>query len=194
MRRRGFLATPLAAFQLAGSAPEQRVYASSDGIPHTPDEYARLLARLTSAGDVAPDDYSRGGVVERLEARMAALLGKEAAVWLSTGTLANQLAVRLLAGARRRVLVQAESHLYRDCGDCCQTLSGLTLVPLAAGKATFTLAEVEEAAFNATEGRVATPLGAIQIETPVRRRTGETFDPATATRSFTTSRDVAVHF
>ena len=62
---------------------------------------------------LAADDYSRGGVVEQLETRMAALLGKEAAVWLPTGTLANHLAVRLLAGNRRRVLVQAESHLYQ---------------------------------------------------------------------------------
>ena len=176
MRRRGFLATPLAAFQLAGASAEPRVYASSDGIPHTPDEYARLLALLTSGGKVERDSYSPGGLVEQLESRMAASLGKETAVWLPTGTLANQLAVRLLAGARRRVLVQAESHLYRDCGDCCQTLSGLTLIPLAPGKATFTLDEAEAAARDAGDGRVATPIGAIQIETPVRRRVGETFD------------------
>jgi threonine aldolase len=162
--------------QLAGASAEARVYASSDGIPHTPDEYARLLALLTSGGKVERDSYSRGGVVEQLESRMAAALGKETAVWLPTGTLANQLAVRLLAGARRRVLVQAESHLYRDCGDCCQNLSGLTLIPLAPGKATFTLDEVEAAARDGGDGRVATPIGAIQIETPVRRRMGETFD------------------
>ena len=71
---------------------------------------------------------------------MAALLGKEPPVWLPTGTLANHLAVRMLAGNRRRVLVQAESHLMNDCGDCAETLSGLHLVPLAPGKATFTLA------------------------------------------------------
>ena len=122
------------------------------------------------------DDYSRGGVVEQLETRVAALLGKEAAVWLPTGTLANHLAVRLLAGNRRRVLVQAESHLFNDCGDCAQTLSGLHLVPLAPGRATFTLEDVERAAYDASLGRVDTPIGAIQIETPVRRRQGERFD------------------
>jgi threonine aldolase len=176
VRRRSFLATPLAAFQLKGAAPDQIVYASGDGIPHTPAEYSRLLASLTQNGDVTPDEYSRGGVVEKLEARMATLLGKEAAVWLPTGTLANHLAVRLLAGAKRRVLVQAESHLYNDCGDCAQTLSNLSLIPLSPGKATFTLDEVEEALNRSASGRVATPIGAIQIETPVRRRHGERFD------------------
>jgi threonine aldolase len=176
VRRRSFLATPLAAFQLKGAAADSLVYASGDGIPHTPAEYSRLLANLTQNGDVATDEYSRGGVVEKLEARMASLLGKEVAVWLPTGTLANHLAMRLLAGAKRRVLVQAESHLYNDCGDCAQTLSNLNLIPLAPGKATFTLDDVEEALNRSASGRVATPVGAIQIETPVRRRHGERFD------------------
>jgi threonine aldolase len=176
MRRRNFLAVPLAGFQLAASAPEKPMYAFGDGIPHTPEEYAQLLAGLAKSGNLTPDDYSRGGVVEKLEARVASMLGKEAAVWLPTGTLANHLAVRLLAGEKRRVLVQAESHLFNDCGDCAQTLSGLHLVPLGAGRATFTLEEVERAASDSQLGRVLTPIGAIQIETPVRRKQGERFD------------------
>ena len=176
MRRRSFVAAPLAgAFlpaQVRAADSDQRLFATGDGVPHTTQEYAQLLAKLS----IEPDDYSRGGVVEKLEARMAALLGKEAAVWLPTGTLANHLAVRLLAGPRRRVLVQAESHLYNDCGDCCQTLSGLTLIPLAKGQATFTLEDVEKAASESALGRVAAPIGAIQIESPVRRRSGERFD------------------
>jgi threonine aldolase len=180
MQRRSFLAAPLAAplaaYQLAGAEPEKRVYARGDGIPQTPAEFSQLLARLTSNGSVDTDSYSRGGIVEQLENRAAAMLGKEAAVWLPTGTLANHLAVRLLAGNRRRVVVQAESHLYCDCGDCAQTLSGLTLVPLAPGRATFTLADVERTAYDSATGRVVTPIGAIQIESPVRRRNGERFD------------------
>ena len=176
MQRRSFLAAPLAAYQLAAAEPEKRIYALGDGIPHTPAEYSQLLVTLTDKGDLAPDDYSRGGVVEQLEGRMAALLGKETAVWLPTGTLANHLAIRLLAGNRRRVLVQAESHLINDCGDCAETLSGLHLVPLAPGKATFTLQDVERAAYESATGRVATPVGAIQIESPVRRMQGEHFD------------------
>src|SRR5690349_9584681 len=177
MQRRSFLATPIAAFQLArGATADTLVSASGDGVPHTPAEYARLLSVLTEKGDVTTDDYSRGGVVEKLEAKMASLLGKEAAVWLPTGTLANHLAVRMLAGPKRRVLVQAESHLQNDCGDCAETLSGLHLIGLAPGKATFTLEEAERAANDAMLGRVATPVGAIQIETPVRRQHVQCFD------------------
>jgi threonine aldolase len=179
MRRRNFLATPLAAaFDVAAAdpAPDDRVDATGDGIHHTPAEYTKLLARLTEGGGMEPDSYSLGGVVAKLETRMAAILGKESAVWLPTGTLANHLAVRLLAGTKRRVLVQADSHLFNDEGDCAQTLSALHLVPLARGKATFTLKDVESAAYDAQEGRVLTPVGAIQVETPVRRHQGEHFD------------------
>lgn len=181
MQRRSFLATSLsaplaAAYPLAADEPETRIHAVGDGIPFTPAEYVLLLGNLSNGGGLAADDYSRGGVVEELETRVAATLGKEAAVWLPTGTLANHLAVRLLAGNRRRVLVQAESHLFNDCGDCAQTLSGLHLVPLAPGQATFRMEDVDRAAYDASQGRVETPIGAIQIETPVRRRRGERFD------------------
>lgn len=179
MRRRSFLVAPVAA-SLAAQSPaadaDQRIYAYGDGVPHTPTEYAQLLLKASQSAGFEADDYSRGGVVEKLESRMAALLGKETAVWFPTGTLANHVALRLLAGARRRVLVQAESHIYNDSGDCAQTLSGFHLVPLARGKASFGIDDVERASSEAQLGRVATPIGAVAIETPVRRRAGERFD------------------
>jgi threonine aldolase len=148
----------------------------TDGLTLSPAAYAGLLARIAETRGIAPDDYSRGGVVEELEARMAALLGKEAAVFMPSGTLANHLALRLLARDGRRVLVQRESHLYNDEGDCAQQLSGLTLVPLGAGRATFTLADAAAEIAGPPEARVKIPVGAISIETPVRRVAGEAFD------------------
>jgi threonine aldolase len=180
MQRRQFLSAAPAAFQVRTpslpTADSQRIYAYGDGIPLTAEEYSQLLAKLSSAGSAAEDDYSREGCVAKLEQRIAALLGKEAAVWFPSGTLANHVAVRMLAGERRRVLVQAESHLYRDCGDCCQTLSGLTLAGLAPGRPSFTIGDVEAASTDSQTGRVMTPIGAIQIETPVRRAMGRRFD------------------
>jgi threonine aldolase len=55
-------------------------------------------------------------------------------------------------------------------------LIGLHLVALAAGKATFTVDDVEREAVRRASGRVSVPIGAIQIETPVRRESGEAFD------------------
>src|SRR5246127_4902198 len=118
------------------------VHFRSDGLSLSPAEYARLLAHLAEERGIAADEFSRDGVVAQLEQRMAETLGKETAVFLPSGTLANNLALRLLAERGRRVLVQRESHIYNDSGDCTQELSGLTLVPLALGRATFDVAEV----------------------------------------------------
>ena len=110
-----------------------------DGLSLTPAEYVELLQKILDERGIEADFYSRGGVVEELETKMAAALGKERAIYFPTGTLANHVAVRVLAGERTRVLVSHESHLYNDSGDCAQQLSQLNLVPLASDTATFTL-------------------------------------------------------
>ncbi len=149
----------------------------ADGLALSPREYVALLGKLVEERPPQPDYYSNGGAVEELERKFAQLLGKEAAIFLPTGTLANHLAVRKLAGADRRVLVPAESHLYNDSGDCAQTLSGLNLIPLGPGQSTFEVAEVRSWVERSAGGRVATAVGAIVIESPVRRKDHEMFDP-----------------
>jgi threonine aldolase len=160
----------------AGDGPDLPVVLYGDGLALDPGEYARELARLADAGEIEPDNYSLGGSVEELEREMAERLGKERAVFFATGTLANQIAVRILAGDNRRVLAQEESHLYNDSGDCCQTLSQLHLIGLVQGEATFTLEQVQTEIERAASGRVRTPIGAISIESPVRRLWGRVFD------------------
>jgi len=164
----------VASSQAAAASPD-RVLLTGDGVHLTPAEYSRLLATLTDGG-AKTDSYLAGGAVEELEGRFAKLLGKERAVFFPTGTLANHVAVRVLAGERRHVLVQEESHLYRDEGDSAQLLSGLNLVPLASGRATMKAAEIIEAVEKAGAPPYPVPVGAISIESPVRRKLGQAFD------------------
>src|SRR5262245_56827275 len=118
MQRRAFLASGAAlAASPASAARSDRVQFLSDGLSLTPLEYSRLLARLVEENNIQPDSYALGGVIEKLEERLAMTLGKEKAVFLPTGTLANHLAVRILASRKRRVLVQQERHLYNAYGD-----------------------------------------------------------------------------
>jgi len=163
------------------TAASSQVDFTGDGVPLSAAEYAQLLTRLTTPVTEL-DEYSRGGPVTALERQFATLLGKEAAVFMPSGTLANHLAVRALAGGRRRVVVQERSHFYNDSGDCAQQLSQLTLLPLAPGKATFTWEDVAEELARAAGGRVLTEIGAISIETPVRRLGHAMFDFATMQR------------
>lgn len=141
-----------------------------DGLALLPEEYATLLMKLADEGKIKPDYYSNGGVVEELEAKFAKLLGKESAVFMPTGTLANHIAVRQLANNKRRVIVQEQSHLYNNTGDCSQTLSGLTLIPLGTNATEFTLDEIQHIVSITKSGRVKATVGVISLESPVRQQ------------------------
>ncbi len=141
-----------------------------DGLSFSPKDYSELLMKLADEGKIKPDNYSNGGIVEELENKFAKLLGKESAIFMPTGTLANHIAVRHLANSNRRVIVQEQSHFYNDSGDCAQTLSGLNLIPLGDNSVDYSLSEVENIVNKTKTGRVATKVGVILIETLVRRQ------------------------
>jgi len=147
-----------------------------DGLDFSTADYSKKLAQISNKKGIVADSYSNGGVVEALEEKLAFALGKEAAVFMPTGTLANHIAIRKLAGNKTRVLVQAESHIYNDSGDTAQVLSNLNLLPLNPGQTNFTLEDVQDQIARINNGRVKTGLGAITIESPVRRTNNEVFD------------------
>jgi threonine aldolase len=191
----GWLAPPVAAGVAPDAASDRTVHLSGDGIGLSPRGYAALLGELCREADVREDTYLLGGDVERFERQWARLLGKETAVFMPSGTLANQLALRALAGSKRRVIVPETSHVYNDTGDACQTLSGLTLMPLAPGAATFTRADVEAVLARTAGGRVAAGVGALLIESPIRRLAGQMFDwdEARHIATFARERGIGTH-
>ena len=174
----GFGLTGAAVSSAAGGLDTNRpVFFQGDGLNIGPREYANLLAGIAADGDLEEDYYSNGGVVADLEKRMAEILGKERAVFLPTGTLANHLAIRLLCESRgRRVVTQAESHVANDVGDDSEVLAGLRVLGLAPGEVDFTLEDVQAEDARARAGRVKVRIGAISIESPVRRKLGGVFD------------------
>lgn len=147
-----------------------------DGLDFSTKEYIALLGQIAEEKGIIADSYSRNGVVRELEIKMAKILGKESAIFMPTGTLANNIAIKKLCGTSDRVIVQAESHLYNDSGDAAQKLNNLNLIPLATSKATFSLEEVKEIVNRTANGRVKTGIGLISIESPVRRKDNEMFD------------------
>ena len=179
-------ASPLAAAQYAkpasaSSAPPafppvdgRSVWLIGDWGP-PPDAVAmstRLAALAQQRKDVM-DRYQDGGAVAELEQAFAKLLGKEDCAFFPSGTLANNVAVRVLCGEHRRALVQHESHLYRDETDAAQRLSGINLIPLAPERATPTLEEVRAAFDESENGPFPMKIGAVSLESPVRRADGE---------------------
>jgi threonine aldolase len=67
----------------------------------------RAAIAIAPVGD---DQYGEDPTVNLLQERIAALLGKEAALWLPSGTMANQVALRVLTRPGDDVLVSRESH------------------------------------------------------------------------------------
>ena len=119
--------------------PSNTVIFRGDGEPKAPSLMLRQLAEFDQKWTLKEDSYSLGGTVEQLERKCAEMLGKAAAVFMPTGTLANHLAVRKLCGVKPRAIVQEQSHLYNDSGDCVTRLSNINLIPLAKERPYFTL-------------------------------------------------------
>jgi threonine aldolase len=172
----GLSPTTMAVAHAAEKKDDRAVNFLHDGTILPPLEYARLLEQLAAEGNAEPDNYLAGGAVAKLESAFAKALNKEKAVFVPTGTLANHLAIRALAQGASRVIVPAESHIYNDSSDCVEALSHLNLVPLGKGQSTFTVVEVREAVRRAGDGPFPVKVGAVVIESPVRRMNGQVFD------------------
>jgi len=70
-----------------------------------------------AAADVGDDQFGEDPTVNRLQEHVAELLGKEAALWMPTGTMANQVALRIFTRPGDDVVVARESHaMWHETG------------------------------------------------------------------------------
>ncbi|HEX8010880.1 MAG TPA: GntG family PLP-dependent aldolase [Casimicrobiaceae bacterium] len=68
------------------------------------------MREAMAAAPVGDDQYGEDPTANALQERVAKLLGKEAALWLPSGTMANQVALRVLTRPGDDVIVSRESH------------------------------------------------------------------------------------
>jgi threonine aldolase len=161
--------------QWAPADPELKpVRFVGDGPIYMPDEYIAQLEEIAKSAPIKRDFYGKGGCVDDLAKEFAARTGKEAAIYLASGTLANQLAISVLSGENTKVFVQQTSHVYRDEADAAQSVFGKRLIPVAPNKAYFTLSELQQSIDEHLQGEVfPSGIGAVSIENPVRRADGQ---------------------
>ncbi|MEQ9813925.1 MAG: aminotransferase class I/II-fold pyridoxal phosphate-dependent enzyme [Azospirillaceae bacterium] len=159
--------------------PDFTVSLAHDGPEPTPRQMAERLAQLTADGSVESDYYGNGGAVAAFEARIADFLGKERAVIFPTGTLANLMGMRLLAGTSGgRVVVHRLSHLFNDSGENLSLLGGFTMVPLDDRGPGYSAEALAAEIARAADARIATRIGCVAIESPARRSHGARFPMA----------------
>jgi threonine aldolase len=98
-----------------------------------------MRAAMASAR-VGDDQFAEDPTANQLQERVAALLGKEAALWVPSGTMANQLGLRLLARPGDDVIVSRESHVaWHETGGAAAN-AGVQLTEIGGG-GIFTAAE-----------------------------------------------------
>ncbi|GHN01547.1 hypothetical protein WSM22_30360 [Cytophagales bacterium WSM2-2] len=146
---------------------------SGDGEMYSPATYLEKLQAIQNAKAIERDFYGEGGAVAALQQKMEALTGKEKAIFMPTGTMANQMAIAALSGENTKVYVQDTSHVYRDEADAAQSVFNKRLMPLAKDKTYFTADELKNAIESLKQQEVfESGIGAVSIENPVRRTKG----------------------
>ncbi|ASZ12814.1 hypothetical protein KTO58_10335 [Chitinophaga pendula] len=146
----------------------------SDTLLVNPGEQLAQLQKIQQTKAIEADFYGRSGVVAALEKRCADIMGKESAKFFPSGTMANQLALKVLSGENTKIFVQETSHIFRDEADAAQSVHGKRLMPLAKGAPAFTLEDLQQAVeYQEKEEVFHSGIGAVSIECPVRRCDGK---------------------
>jgi threonine aldolase len=105
----------------------------------TPDmRKAMLNARV---GD---DVFGEDPTVNALQEKIARLTGKEAALFVTSGTMGNQVSINAHSQPGNEIIVEGNSHIFNyECGSPA-LLSGVQVMPLPGFRGSFTAEQVEE--------------------------------------------------
>ena len=140
------------------------------------DTVTRPTAGMREAIAQAPvgdDQFGEDPSVNALQDRIAALLGKEAALWVPTGTMANQAALRLLTRPGDDVIVSRESHtIWHEAGASAAN-SGVQFTQIGT-KGAFTVDEFR-AAWKPRGHMTYPPTTLLEVENTHNRAGGTVF-------------------
>jgi threonine aldolase len=145
-----------------------------------------LLATIPA--DAERDQYGAGGIVAELEAEICKVLGKPAAVFMPTGTMAQQIALRIHADrlGSRVVAFHPTCHLEIHEDKAYQRMHGLLGVTVGNARTLFTLADLQA---------IPDRLAAVLFELPQREIGGvlPPWDELLEQVEYVRSRGAAVH-
>ena len=109
-----------------------------------------------AAAQVGDDVYGEDPTANALEARTAELLGKEDAVFVPTGTMSNQIGIRIHTEPGDLALVEGTAHIVANEGGGAAAISGVTIRPLRGTRGVFTPDDVHAAIGTSHPYRPAT--------------------------------------
>jgi threonine aldolase len=154
------------------------------------DTVTRPSAGMRAAMAAAPvgdDQYGEDPTSNLLQERVATLLGKEAALWLPSGTMANQIALRAMTKPGDDVIVTREAHaVWHEAGGSAAN-AGVQLTEIGSG-GIFSLDEFLAALKPQGHG-LYPPTTLVEIENTQNRSGGVVFPQDEARRICAAARE-----
>lgn len=140
-----------------------------------------------AAAEVGDDQYGEDPSTARLQAICAEMLGQQAALWLPSGAMANQVALRVLTRPGDEVLTPRESHAaWHEAGGAAAN-AGVQMVEFGQ-RGLFTLDDID-AAIKPTGLPVFPPSTLLQIENTHNRAGGIVLPQALVVAACTRARE-----
>lgn len=123
---------------------------------------AEMRAAMAAA-EVGDDVYGEDPTINRLEARAAEIFGREAALYVPTGTMGNQIAIRLHTRPGQEIVCESRSHILDWEMATAASFSGCLIRPVVAPRGVLTWAHIEPVIYaKGSTFRAAT--GLIEVE------------------------------
>jgi len=123
------------------------------------------MRRAMAEAEVGDDVYGEDPTVNRLQERAAEIFGKEAALFVPTGSMGNQIAVKLHTRPGQEVVIEERGHIYNFEMAAMAAVSGTLARPVRSldGSGILTWDEIESALHVGGAYYVA-PTGLIALE------------------------------
>ena len=118
-------------------------------IPLSSDTESRPTPTMRVAianAQVGDEQRGEDPTVNRLQARVAELLGKESALWFPGGTMCNFVAIKVHTRPADAVIADWMAHIIRAESAGAALSSGVLIEPIVTSRGIFTGAEMREAA------------------------------------------------
>lgn len=90
------------------------------------------MRRAMASAEVGDDVYSEDPTINRLEARAAEIFGREAAIFVPSGTMGNQIAIKLHTRPGQEILCEERGHIFNYEMAMLSWFSGCIVRPIAA--------------------------------------------------------------
>jgi len=148
------------------------------------------MRQAMAAAPVGDDQYGEDPSVNRLQERIAELLGKEAALFVPSGTMANQIALKILTRPGDDVVVGEEAHIVWHESGAAAANSGVQFTVVGRG-GLFTAADLH-AAYKPPGHIVFPPTTLVAIENTHNRGGGVVFPQSEAVAICETARELGM--